>query len=56
MMPIEGATEAYNTLGLAYLSIGSYDDTIENFEAALRLRPDFENARLNLEHAGSLPP
>jgi tetratricopeptide (TPR) repeat protein len=50
-MPIEGAAESYNTLGLAYLSTGSYDEAIENFEAALRLRPDFESARLNLKHA-----
>ena len=43
--------EARNLLGTAYAALGRNTEAIEQFRLALRLRPGYENARLNLGRA-----
>jgi protein O-GlcNAc transferase len=43
--------EAHNNLGIALASQGKLEDAIDQFQQALRLRPDFEDARRNLGSA-----
>ncbi|GAB4250182.1 MAG: hypothetical protein Kow00109_26140 [Acidobacteriota bacterium] len=44
-----GIPEIHNNLGLAYASLGRRREAREAFRAALRLRPDYANARANLQ-------
>ena len=46
--------EFYNTLWVHYIKLSSYDKAIQSFQSALRLRPDFAEARWNLENVRSL--
>jgi len=43
--------EVHNLLGSAYSALGRNTEAIEQFRLALTLRPDYENARLNLGRA-----
>jgi tetratricopeptide (TPR) repeat protein len=38
----------HNTCGLAYESIGRYQDAIESYKQAIRIRPDYAEAHYNL--------
>ena len=49
-----GSVEAHNNLGIALASQGNLDDAIDQFQQALTLRPDFEDARRNLASAVQL--
>jgi Flp pilus assembly protein TadD len=42
---------AHNTLGLLLMHAGRGAEAIEEFRAAVRAKPEFEEARRNLEHA-----
>lgn len=46
-----GAVEVYNDLGATFAMQGRYPEAVACFEQALRLRPDFDAARVNLERA-----
>jgi tetratricopeptide (TPR) repeat protein len=41
--------EAHNNLGIALGSQGRIDEAVAEFEAALRIKPDFVDARRNLD-------
>ena len=43
--------EAWNNIGAAYNKLGRYDKAGDAFEEALRLKPDFQLARNNLQYA-----
>ncbi len=45
------AVRAYHNLGLAYYELGMYAEAIEAYQAGLRLNPDDEDLRYNLEIA-----
>ena len=45
------AAEAHNGMGVALASTGALDPAIGHFREAIRLRPDYEEARRNLERA-----
>ena len=47
----EDEAELHNLLGVILADLGRNEEAIEAFEAALSLRPDFPDARANLEHA-----
>ena len=40
--------KAHNALGILYNNKGIYDDSIKEFEIALRIKPDYANAHMNL--------
>jgi Flp pilus assembly protein TadD len=44
---------AHNALGVAYARLGSADRAKEEWRRALALRPDFADARANLERVGA---
>ena len=46
---------AHNGLGVALMGRKSTAEAVEHFREALRLRPDYEYARANLERALSVP-
>lgn len=46
-----GAVEVYNDLGATFAMQGRHAEAMACFEQALRLRPEFEAARINLERA-----
>jgi Flp pilus assembly protein TadD len=46
--------EAHNGLGVAYAQLGNIDAAIDEFRLALRLKPDFGMARVNLERAEAM--
>jgi len=39
---------AYNSLGVAYSSLGRYQDEIESYKQAIRIEPDYADAYINL--------
>jgi tetratricopeptide (TPR) repeat protein len=43
--------EAWNNIGAAYNKLGNYEKAADAFEEALRLKPDFQLARNNLQYA-----
>jgi len=43
--------EAFNNIGHMFLLKGQFDDAIVKFEKSLKINPDYESARLNLEIA-----
>ena len=45
---------AHNNLGILLVSSGRFDEGIEHFRSALRLRPDFAESAANLERAEAL--
>jgi tetratricopeptide (TPR) repeat protein len=46
-----GSVQAHNNLGIALASQGKLQDAIDEFQRALGLRPDFEDAKRNLTTA-----
>lgn len=40
--------KVYNNLGVALVEVGRHDEAVHNFEQAVRLSPDFAEARFNL--------
>ncbi|MDB4285648.1 tetratricopeptide repeat protein, partial [bacterium] len=46
-----GNTLPHNNLGIALFSKGQYDEAIEHYREALRIKPDFEPAHNNLGNA-----
>jgi tetratricopeptide (TPR) repeat protein len=46
-----GRADAHNMLGLAFQFVGRAAEAAAEFEAALRLRPDYDAARFNLANA-----
>jgi tetratricopeptide (TPR) repeat protein len=48
---VKATPEAHNNLGIALGSMGDLDEAIAEFRAALALKPDFADARRNLETA-----
>jgi tetratricopeptide (TPR) repeat protein len=49
--PSDGEYLAHNGLGVALINLGRVPEAVEQFEAALRLKPDYWMARANLERA-----
>ncbi|HIA19029.1 MAG TPA: tetratricopeptide repeat protein, partial [Planctomycetaceae bacterium] len=47
--------EAYNRLGLIFLEQGKRPEAILHFQQALKVNPDYEQARLNLSRAMLIP-
>jgi len=47
-----GMANAHNGLGVAYAQLGQTTRAVEEWRRALELRPDFADARYNLERAG----
>ena len=43
--------EAWNNIGAAYNKLGRYEEAAAACEEALRLKPDFQLARNNLQYA-----
>ena len=43
--------EVHNDLGIAYARVGNTSEAISHFETALALKPDYQLARDNLNHA-----
>jgi Flp pilus assembly protein TadD len=43
----------HNALGVALLQSGRNDEAVHHFETAIQIRPDFQDARLNLQAARS---
>jgi tetratricopeptide (TPR) repeat protein len=50
-----GNAEAHNNLGVMLASIGRHSEALEHFRAAVRLKPDYEDALYNLKLAESAP-
>jgi tetratricopeptide (TPR) repeat protein len=50
-LPASASAEAHNNLGICFGSIGQLDAAITEFELALRLKPELEDARRNLQMA-----
>ena len=46
--------DAHANLGLAYFSLGVYEEAIEEFKQAIRINPDYINAHYNLGFAYNL--
>ena len=49
--PAPGAAETHNNLGIALAQLGRIGEAIPEFQAALRIRPDFADAKANLARA-----
>jgi Flp pilus assembly protein TadD len=47
------SADAHNDLGVALASMGQVDDARTHFRRAVELRPDFQEARRNLDQASS---
>ena len=47
--------EAHNNLGIALASQGQMADAIRQWKEALRLKPDFQDPKVNLQRAGQAP-
>jgi len=48
------SAEAHDDLGMALAGMGRFSEAAARFKEALRLEPDFTEARTNLEKASSL--
>ena len=48
----EASAECHNNLGVALAELGRMDEARSEFQAALRIRPDFADAKRNLAKAG----
>jgi tetratricopeptide (TPR) repeat protein len=46
---------AHNSLGVAYARQGNLDSAVGEWREALRIRPDFEDPRANLDRGGARP-
>ncbi|MGH7960030.1 MAG: tetratricopeptide repeat protein [Opitutaceae bacterium] len=49
-----GDAEAHHNLGITYARLERWEKTRVEFEAALRLKPDYAEARRNLEQLKTL--
>jgi len=49
--PPPGAAETHNNLGIALAQLGRLSEAIPEFQAAVRIKPDFADARANLQRA-----
>lgn len=48
--------KAHNSLGVAFAAQGLREEAIREFETALRLKPDYQNARANLDLVRGMSP
>jgi len=51
LMFLPAFKEAHNNLGILLVQSGRYEDAIGQFQEALKIKPDYETARRNLDLA-----